>query len=320
MTTMPPTDPPILVTEPLEKAAASDQLVNLPLGKPLAEVDASGVLRANGAPIVVLVGAPKCGKTTLLASLHDGFQRAPFAGYLGSGSRTLIGFEERCFDSRAASGGEKPVTVRTRHQEGILFYHMKLRREDLRSPIKHLLLADMSGEHYDDALDSATALRAMTIFRRADHFAHLVDGGRLASKDSSAHTRANALMLMRRCIEEEMFDPDAKVDVLVTKWDLVLDRIGEEKAAEILRSLEQAFEVFEKGIGRLRVIPVAARPHYKSALHPAYGLGNLLQSWTEEPPRKSAPQKRRLPLTKLRTPFDEFALREAGNLYARADD
>jgi hypothetical protein len=317
---MPPTGPPIPVTEPREKTVASDQLVNLPLGKPLGEVDASGVLRASGAPIVVLVGAPKCGKTTLLASLHDGFQRAPFAGYLGSGSRTLMGFEERCFDSRVASGGDKPVTVRTRHQEGILFYHMKLRKEDLRSPIKHLLLADMSGEHYDDALDSATALRALTIFRRADHFVHLVDGGRLGSKDWSAHTRANTLMLMRRCFEEKMFDPDAKVDVLVTKWDLLLDRIGEEKAAQILKSVEQALCVFEKRVGRLRVISVAARPHYKSALQPAYGLGNLLQSWAEEPPRESTPQERRLPLTKLRTRFDEFALREAGHLYGSTDD
>jgi hypothetical protein len=320
VTTTPPTGQPILATEPPEKAVASDELVNLPLGQPLGEVDASGVLRTSGAPIVVLVGAPKCGKTTLLASLHDSFQRAPFAGYLGSGSRTLIGFEERCFDSRAASGGDKPVTVRTRHEEGILFYHMKLRKEDLRSPIRHLLFADMSGEHYEDALDSATALRALTIIRRADHFVHLVDGGRLASKDWSALTRANALMLMRRCFEEEMLDPDAKVDILMTKWDLVLDRIGEEKAAEILQSVEQALGVFEKGVGRLRVVPVAARPHYKSALQPAHGLANLLQSWTEEPPRKSTPQERRLPLTKLRIPFDEFALREAAHLYARADD
>jgi hypothetical protein len=229
-----------------------------------------------------------------------------------------MGFEERCFDSRVASGGEKPVTLRTRHQDGILFYHMKLRKEDLRSPIKHLLLADMSGEHYyEGALDSATFLRALTIFRRADHFVHLVDGGRLASKDLSAHTRANALMLMRRCFEEKMLDRDAKVDVLLTKWDLVLARVGGERAAEILESQTNAFREFEKAVGRLRMIPVAARPHYRSALQPAYGLVNLLQSWTEEPSRKTTPQERRLPLAKLRIPFDQFALREAAHLFAR---
>jgi hypothetical protein len=128
-------------------------------------------------------------------------------------------------------------------------------------------------------------------------------------------------MLMRRCFEEKMFDPDAKVDVLLTKWDLVLARLGEEKAAEILQAEQGVFRAFENGIGRLRLIPVAARPHYKSSLQPAYGLGNLLQSWAQEPPRKSTPQERRLPFTRLQIPFDEFAFREADHLYAgRSDD
>ena len=147
-----------------------------------------------------------------------------------------------------------------------------------------------------------------------------MDGGKLASKDLSAHTQANALMLMRRCFEEKMLEPDAKVDILLTKWDLVLARSGEEKADEILRSQQEAFRGFEKRVGRLRVIPIAARPHYKSPLQPAYGLGDLLQCWMEEPPRKSAPQARRLPLTTLRIPFDAFALREAPDLFARDSD
>jgi hypothetical protein len=318
--TIPPTGQPTSPPTPAANVPASDELVNLRLGKPLSAVDVSEVLRADGAPIVVLVGAPKCGKTTLLASLHDAFQRRPFAGYLGAGSRTIIGFEERSFDSRFASGREKPVTPRTRHEEGILFYHMKLRKEDLRSPIKHLLLADMSGEHYENSLDSATVLRGLDVFRRADQFVHLVDGYRLTSSDWSAYTQANALMLMRRCFEEKMFDSDAKVDVLLTKWDLVLASVGEERGREILQSQERAFRNFEKRVGRLRVIPIASRPHYKSSLQPAYGLADLLRSWTEEPPRKSAPQERRLPVTELRIPFEEFALREAPHLYTRKSD
>lgn len=320
MSTTPPIGVPNSTTAPVESLPAGDALVHLPLGKPLGDADASEVLRASAAPIVVLVGAPKCGKTTLLASLHDGFQRSPFAGYLAVGSRTIVGFEERCFDSRIASGRDKPVTGRTRHEDGILFYHLKLRNEDLRSPIKHLLLADMSGEHYDNALDSATALRGLTIFRRADQFVHLVDGSRLASKDWGPQARTNALMLMRRCLEEKMFDPDAKVDVLLTKWDLVLAGIGEDRSMEILQSQERAFRGFEKSVGRLRVIPVASRPYFTSPLRPPYGLADLLRSWTEEPPRKSTPQDRKLPVAKSRTPFDEFALREAAHLYARNPD
>jgi hypothetical protein len=73
------------------------------------------------------------GKTTLLASLHDAFQRKPFAGFLAAGSRTLLGFEERCFDSRAPSEAQEPKTLRTTPAEVLLFYHMWLRNQDLES-------------------------------------------------------------------------------------------------------------------------------------------------------------------------------------------
>src|SRR5436190_1898103 len=205
-----PADPIPPVPPQTAEPEAADVYVNLPSGKPLKEDGASNLLRAHAAPIILLAGAAKSGKTTLLASLHDSFQRRPFAGYFAAGSRTLIGFEERCFDSRAASAAEYPSTVRTRPAEGLLFYHMKLRDEDLKAPIKHLLVADMSGEHYSGALDSAPEMRALTIIRRADHFVHLMDGGKLVSKELRAHTHSNAMMLMRRCFEEEMFAKDAK--------------------------------------------------------------------------------------------------------------
>jgi Double-GTPase 2 len=152
MSTTPPTGQPSVPAAAETPAPVSPVFVNLPLGKPLEEAGASEVLRGSGAPIVVLAGAVKSGKTTLLASLHDAFQRTPFAGYLCAGSRTLLGLEEECFDARFASGGETPVTQRTKLEEGILFYHLK-----------ELLLADMSGEHYEGALDSAAALRGLTI-------------------------------------------------------------------------------------------------------------------------------------------------------------
>src|SRR4051794_25398831 len=122
----------------------ADGMVDLPKGKPLTVEQASEVLRDTGAPVVVLAGAVGSGKTTLVASLHDSFQRAPFADYLSAGSQTLIGFEERCFDSRASSDGESPTTVRTTTEEGQLFYHLRLRATHLGQPIRHLLIADMS--------------------------------------------------------------------------------------------------------------------------------------------------------------------------------
>jgi hypothetical protein len=296
---------------------AQDLYFNLPLGKPLNELEVSELLRANITPIVLLAGAANCGKTTLLASLHDSFQWKSFGGFLAAGSQTLVGFEERCFDSRAASEADNPDTLRTQVEDGQLFYHLKLRKEELNTPIQHLLIADMSGEYYDRALDSGAETRELTIIRRADHFVHLIDGSSLASDEFRTHSHSNAMMLMRRCFEEQMLEPDARIDVLLTKWDIVLTRCGETKSQEILQLYERTFtDRFLAKVARLRVLPIAARPHYRSSLQPAYGLSELLQSWVDDPPRKLAPRIKTWFLPRLSRQFDAFAMREAPHMFS----
>jgi hypothetical protein len=297
------------------------QFVDLPSGKPLTESQVSDLLRARSAPVVLLAGAVKSGKTTLLACLHDSFQWGGFAGYLAAGSQTLIGFEERCFDSRAASRADEPSTGRTIFKEGQLFYHIRLRDEGLKYPIRDLLFVDMSGEYYERAIDSAAEMRDLVVIRRADHFVHLIDGARLVSKELRAHTRSNAMMLMRRCFEETMLGSDARVDVLLTKWDIVLARCGEEEAGKLLDFHRRTFaDQFGHRVARLRVVPIAARPHYKSPLQAAYGITDLLRCWVEEPPRQLEVRMRLLPVPKLSRPFDAFALRVAPELFEGASD
>jgi len=296
----------------------SPSLVELPTGKPYRPVEVAELLRANLTPIVLLAGSAKCGKTTLLASLHDNFERAPsFAGYLSAGSRTLMGFAERCFDARAASGGDTPTTQRTIRAAGLLFYHLALRNEDLRTPIKHLLIADMSGEFYETAMNSAAEMRKQTIIRRADHFVHLIDGDRLTNDEFRSLTRANASLLFRRCFEEHMFEPDSKIDVLLTKWDIAIARCGtESKAQDVLKAVrDEITKQMEGKVARLRIEAIAARPHYRSKLRPAYGLIDFFRSWVEEPPRMSEPSVQRFPRVDVDGMFDRFAFRELPEMF-----
>jgi hypothetical protein len=297
--------------------------VDLPTGKPFTNVTSSEILRATLTPVVLLVGSAKCGKTTLLASLHDSFQRGlSFAGYICAGSQTLMGFEERCFDSRFSSGGDKPTTLRTRPADGLWFYHLKLRDEDLATASRHLLVGDMSGELYDAAVNSAEEMRKHAIIRRADHFVHLIDAGRLSSEEYRAYTRANAFLLIRRCLEENMFDRDAKVDVLLTKWDIAIARCGgEEKASEFLKvQQEQIAKQWDGKIGQLRIEAVAARPHYKSHLKHGFGLTPFLRSWVDEPPRQSTPKMVKFPAVHSDRMFDSFAFTEVPEMFMDADN
>jgi hypothetical protein len=308
---------------PEKASTAAPNIVQLPTGKPFTNTSSSEILRANATPVVLLVGSAKCGKTTLLASLHDAFQRGlSFAGFLCAGSRTLMGFEERCFESRFSSGGDKPTTGRTRPADGLMFYHLKLRNQDLRTPVQHLLVADMSGELYDSAMNSATEMQKQTIIRRADYFVHLIDAGRLASDEYRALTRANASLLVRRCLEQNMFQPDARIDVLLTKWDIAIARCGgAQKADEFLKAQrDEISQQWEGKVGRIRIEPIASRPHYKSKLAPAHGLSEFIRSWADEPPRKFDPKNVKFPIVNSDRMFDRFAFREVPGMFKADGD
>jgi hypothetical protein len=291
-------------------------MVSLPKGRPLNIAEVSLILRESYTPIVLLAGAAKAGKTTLLASLHDAFQTGPFAGYLAAGSQTLIGFEERCFDSRRASGAAKPSNLRTRPLEGHLYYHMKVRDEALAHPTKQLLLLDMSGEYYERATESLSEAKSLgPIIHRADHFVHLVNGARLASPKFRTYTQSHVSMLMRRLFESNLLDSTTRVDILLTKWDLVLSA-GGQLVDQTLALAEALFpEADRKKVARFRLTPVAARPHYQSSLAAGFGLSTLFQSWVEDVPMKLRTNTHDLPATPSARSFDRFGLR--GGAFAK---
>ena len=304
-------------TSPSGDSEANSDEILLPPGTAMTEDTLSSILRDYSTPIIVLSGAAESGKTTLIASIHDSFQWSPFAGYLFSGSQTLLGFEERCFDSRASSEAPKPSTIRTRPEEGVRFYHLKLRIQDLASPIRNLVIADSSGEFYERATNSSSEMMETTIIRRADQFAFLVDGDRLTSE--YAHTMSNAEMLMRRIFEEGILGIDARVDILLSKWDLVVSRLGDNGSDRLSQEFQDEFDRrFRRKAGRLRITPVAARPDPGSNLRPAHGMAELFQSWVEEPPRRVQQRFSRLRVPTPCRPFDAFAFRQAPEMFEGA--
>ena len=177
----------------------------------------------------------------------------------------------------------------------------------------------MSGEYYERAIDSAAEMRELTIIRHADHFVHLVDGRKLASEELRHRTHSIATMFMRRCFEEQMLGSDARVDILLTKWDIVVDCCGLDGAQDLLERFHRAFiERFAAHVARLRVTAIAARPHYKSPLEPGFGLSELFRSWVDELPRQLAPRMSPLIFpTAASRPFDTFAVREAPDIFEK---
>lgn len=273
---------PALAESPAEDDAGS---VSFYPGDYLTEATARVVTRRSLTRVILLAGEPDSGKTTLLASLNDAFQKGPFAGYVFAGSLTLPGLERVCHKARLQSGRTRADTERTTPTEETRFLHLGVRSRETGRPAQHLLLADISGERFELVKNSTQEAAKLHILERADHVVLLLDGERLADPTQRHRAKSNAILLLRSCLDAGMLRPRSLVDVVFSKWDLVEQHAEVEQAkAFITRTRQDMEERFRSRVGRLRFFELAARPEPESSLTPGYGLDEMFTSWVEESP------------------------------------
>jgi len=258
--------------------ANDDFHVDLRSGKGLSFSEANSITQRGLARVILFSGTAKSGKTTLLSSLYLLFHRQPFAGYLFAGCDTFVGFEERNYYVEIDSGLSKPTMERTVVSEAL---HLIVRREDFSQPPVELLLCDISAEDFEEAKDSMDACRQMGVIRRADTFVLLVDGAKLVDPASRQRAKNDPLMFLRSCLDGGMLNPDAAVDVLITKWDLIEANASNGEIIGFAESLESAIlRQFGSRLIRLHVARIAAHP-FESELPLGFGLNNLFHLWVE---------------------------------------
>ncbi len=251
--------------------------VKLPEELPLTTDEAESETRATRTRVIVVGGAYGSGKTTLITSIYESFLDAPFAGQLFGGSRTLRGFEMACHEGRKASGRESADTLRTNPALGVRFYHLRLSAQSRLASKANLLIADMSGELFRDARDSASDAQKLGVLRRADRLSFLVDGEKLASLDERAVAHNDARSILRALVEAELVTRRTHLDIVFSKWDRVegaklaareyIDMIQRDIASRI-----------EPAVGQLRFFSVAARPDTIEAPF-AFGVAELFSEW-----------------------------------------
>lgn len=169
--------------------------------------------------LILLMGEPDSGKTTLLASLFDQYQQDSFADHYFAGSRTQIGFEKRCFLARwIESGRDEPDTERTKTME-VHYLHLSLRNKNLNEPIRHLLFADVSGEQFKRIRDRKEEMEKFDIINKTDHLFCLVDGALLLDTTYRHKAKSNLFKLIQRTIESEMVNENKLLNVVITKYD-----------------------------------------------------------------------------------------------------
>jgi hypothetical protein len=294
------------------ESPAPPKMIDLPSGEDLDFGLANTIMAAAITRVIVLAGAVKSGKTTVLASIHEKFQEGDFAGYIFAGSDTLVGFERRCYLSRIASGRTEPATERSKPGFEQVLLHLKVREKELSGPVVNMLFQDISGETFRMARDSTEDCKRLQILRRADHVVLFIDGEKLAQDDKRQEAFMDAELLLRSCIESGMLGRKSFVEVLFSKVDLLKVQKPEEEE-KVKRFQEHVKKTLNKRymreLGSLRIFSVAARPITESMLPFGFGLKEIFSYWVETTPIYVREKINHQDDINIRREFDRYLLK-----------
>lgn len=246
----------------------------LPEGEDLAGTPLANVAHSTSCTLVLVAGAIGSGKTTLLGGIYEAFQHGPFAGYNFAGSQTLRAFEKRRHLARITSGRAKADTARTPRAQSLPFLHLALKSDSVRHD---LLLSDLSGEVFDDVVNTLDAARGLTELKRADHLLLMLDGVHLTDPAQRQAHLGSMISALRGLIQVGTLRPPTVVHLVVSKWDrAVLIPEHETLIAHGLDRLQAQLGAFQ-----VEWHKVAARSEPGSQVEEGHGLGALLRSVTK---------------------------------------
>ncbi|PXV58834.1 hypothetical protein CLV62_14314 [Dysgonomonas alginatilytica] len=188
----------------------------------LKEEETISITSRSLARVIVLAGVPFSGKTTTIASLYDSFLRNySYAGYLFKSSKSLIGLEEISFLSRSYSERNKADTQRTPYAIGKDNYiHFEIADPNRCTD---LLFTDISGEHFENAINNKQDAEKLYFLRRADHFTLFIDSSKLLNNHHRAFTRKQNRGILKALLEANILSSETFVEIVFSKWDIVLD-------------------------------------------------------------------------------------------------
>ena len=263
--------------------------VRLPGADTLSAEETARLLRAGNTRIVAIVGSVDAGKTSLIASLYDLFQKGPISGIEYTQSLSLHAFEHICHEARAASRRKVPHINRTPRGE-VRFYHLDL-GGGTAGDVLTLAMGDRSGEEYREAADDPSIVNCFPEVQRADSLTLLVDSERLLDTGERHNLRSEIMMMLQALVEGGAVQVGQRLALVLTKMDLTQASPNQARAESdfenLLASLEQLFGYIFSVIQAFRI---AASPKTDTLPH-GTGVPELLTFWLEPAVATPTPQQ-----------------------------
>lgn len=256
----------------IEKAEEGNNLFS---GDAIDDSEIHTVTFAHLTKLILIMGEPASGKTTLLASVFNMFQKGGYAGFLFAGSKTQVGFEKRCHLARMASGRVTPEIERTSSDE-FSYLHLAVRNADLLQPVRHLLFTDVSGERFRLVRDYDDELERLTILKQSSEIFYVVNGEDLADLAKRHATKSNVVRMLNRIQQNSSSSYTVNnICIIVSKWDKVVEADAEDKVEQFfIKPILNKFPRFVKQIEKVATrsdivgldifLQICARPAIKN--------------------------------------------------------
>lgn len=264
-------------TQAVQKDVKKTVGIKLYEGKEMDVHETAEITHKHPAKVIAIVGESDCGKTTLVAELYNVFQKGANGDLFFAGSQTLIGLEQRSHLSKVESNSEEPETYKT--VTGIFrFLHLALKKkENLNADSIHVILSDISGEDFQRARDSSSAMLELHLLTDADQVIYIIDGEKLAAKKLRQQTLSNAETFIQTAIDNGILNAQTNLTVVVSKWDKLIA----DTSFDFDRDVKTPFtDKFTTHLSSFKAFPIAARPKSK-AVNPGFGLYELLNDCYE---------------------------------------
>lgn len=254
----------------------------LPGIAPLEIAEARNFSRRGPCIVVALIGPSECGKTSLLARLHQLFQAGAVLEFDFAGSRSLPHFEELNWLATVESGASEPRMKRSSSQFDNSFLHLAVRSTETGTHTE-LLLNDITGETFEKAVATQSTCERLIGLARADHLVILVDGEALAAPTLRHHQIEQTRDFLQRVLQSGQCGIHTALHIVISK----LDRLG--GSEQVADKMEAEFStLFQSSVGRLNFWRIAARP-MDGSLPTNEHIGKLFASWVRTTYRYPAP-------------------------------
>jgi hypothetical protein len=259
-----------------DKADPSVQVIETTLGNPepyppevyqfhsgekLTGSEASRMLNALPARVVLCAGAQSAGKTTLLAKIGELFRAGSFKNFRFAGSKTLCAFERASWLATISSGAENPDTTRSYRVEKDTFYHLQVKRLGSLEHRFDVLISDLPGELFPEILANKEICEEQLALSRADHLVLFVDCASMIDSAKRHDERDSILSFLDQVLECK-HEPDLLfVAIVFSRWDYVLTHQNQDSCDRNCSSLEAELrDRFSTAFCGLRFFRIAARP------------------------------------------------------------